>query len=326
MPQHDFGFGRFLQLLFARHFPAWLRYGATLAAVLFFTAVRISAPLPEIGFVLFIPAVFIAAVAFGRGPGLLATALTTLAAAALLLETRPVALIPPSELVSVAVYVAIGVGVTLICHTLRTMTLRTMAAERAMAVQLEELAHRTKNDLQTVASLLKLQARGLDTGVVRAALDAAAMRVLAIAKLHRRLRTDGRAGVVDMHDYLHDLCGDLRETHAELRPVAVRIEADHAVLGTDVAAPLGLIVNELVTNAFKYAFAGEAGGTITVSFRHAAGGGYVLTVADDGVGSRGSREGLGSRLVRLLVQQLDGTLTRRDPDTGTSVAVTIPAR
>ncbi len=324
MAQPDYGFSKFLQLLFERRFPHWLRYGATLALVAFFVALRLSLPLTGMRFVLFIPAVLGASLAFGRGPGLLATALTALAAIVFLIEPTNRLYIPTSEVFSVVVYVLIGCGIALLCHVLRATMHRAIAAERSKTVQLEELAHRTKNDLQMVASLLSLQARALPESGARAALEAAAARVLTIAKLHHRLRSDGGDGVVDMRDYLDDLCGDLRKAYGELRPVAVRVESDHAVLGTRVAAPIGLIVNELVTNAFKYAFPDNREGAVSVSFQRAEGAGFALVVRDNGIGSIGAAEGLGSRLIRLLVQQLDGKIERIDAVPGTLTKVTLP--
>lgn len=323
MVQRDYGFGRFLQLLFARRFPDWLRYGAATALAAFFVALRISLPLSESGFVLFIPAVLTASLAFGPGPGLLTTGLTTVAAVIFLIEPRNQLYIPTGEVFSVFVYVAIGCGVALLCHVLRVTMNRAIAAERSKTVLLEELSHRTKNDLQMVASLLMLQARGLPDSEARGALDAAATRVMTVAKLHNRLRSDGSDGVVDMHDYLDDLCADLSKAYGELRPVAIRVKADHAILGTATAAPLGLIVNELVTNAFKYAFPGNREGVVEVAFEHRDAG-LTLVVRDNGVGSTDAVEGLGSRLIRLMVQQLNGQLQRAEGGPGTLTTVTIP--
>ena len=324
MTRSDYGFSKFLQLLFARRFPFWLRYGATVALVAIFVALRLSLPLDGMRFVLFIPVVLGASLAFGRGPGLLATALTTLAAIVLLIEPRNQFYIPRSEVFSVVVYVVIGCGIAVLCDVLRATMRRALVAEHSKTVLLEELAHRTKNDLQTVASLLTLQARNQSHAGARSALEGAATRVLTVAKLHNRLRSDGSDGVVDMHDYLDDLCKDLRDSHGELRPVAVRVGADHAVLGTAVAAPIGLIVNELVTNAFKYAFPDGREGVVDVTFSRVVEDGFVLVVSDDGVGSAGSTEGLGSRLIRLLVQQLGGTIERMDAEPGTRVSINLP--
>lgn len=321
----DYGFSKFLQLLFARRFPHWLRYGATLLLVVVFVALRLSLPLHESRFVLFVPAVLGAALAFGLGPGLLATALTTLAALTLLIEPRNRLYIPKTEVFSVIVYVIIGCGIAVLCQMLRTTMHRALAAERSKTVLLQELSHRTKNDLQTVASLLSLQARSSANPEARGALDAAATRVLAVAKLHNKLRNDGGDGVVDISDYLGDLCSGLREAYGELRPIAIRVESDHAVLGTGVAAPIGLIVNELVTNAFKYAFPDNREGLVNVTFRRQEDGSSRLVVRDNGIGSDSAAEGLGSRLIRLMVQQLDGSVERTNAP-GTLTTVTLPPR
>ena len=323
MPYSDHGFSKFIQLLVSRGFPVWLRYGGSLALVGFFVALRLSLPLDGIRFVLFIPAVLGASLAFGRGPGLLATGLTALAAIILLIEPRSSLLIPANEIFSVMIYVAIGFGIALLCHVLRATMHRALSAERSKTLLLEELAHRTKNDLQMVASLLSLQARALPEPAARAPIEDAAARVLAVAKLHNRLRSDGRHGVVDIRDYLDDLCGDLRQTFGEFRPVTVRLEADRAIVRTAVAAPIGLMVNELVTNAFKHAFPDNRPGTIEVTFRR-VGSGFVLSVHDDGIGRTNAKDGLGTRLLRLLTQQVGGAINQAASHPGATTTITLP--
>jgi two-component sensor histidine kinase len=97
-----------------------------------------------------------------------------------------------------------------------------------------------------------------------------------------------------------------------IRPIAVRVDADRFSLPTEVAVPIGLIVNELVTNAFKYAFPDEREGLIVVGLRRVSEGRLLLRVCDNGAGCPDDpAEGLGSRLVRLLVQQLKGSVVRR---------------
>ncbi len=323
MSRRDYGFGTFIQLLVSHRFPVWIRYGGALALVILFVALRLAIPVGGVKFVLFIPAVFAASLAFGPIPGLMAMVLTTLAALAMLVWRDGQPLVSPSDMFSAVVYVIVGSGIAMVCHVLRATTGRALAAERSKSVLLEEMAHRTKNDLQTVASVLSLQARSMPADAGRAAIETAAARVMAIAKLHNRLRTDRGHGVVDLRDYLDDLCQDLMRPYGELRPVAVRLASDSVVLRTAMAAPIGLIVNELVTNAFKYAFPDNRSGTIRVDFhRLAPGPGYELTVADDGVGAREAGEGLGSRLVNQLVQQIGGTIERSGGTPGTTTTVT----
>ncbi len=106
--------------------------------------------------------------------------------------------------------------------------------------------------------------------------------------------------------------------------MVLRVRAEHAPFGTNIAAPLGLIVNELVTNAFKYAFPGNRAGTIEVTFRQAETSGFVLTVRDDGIGLCNASEGLGSRLIRALAHQIDASMTRQGCAAGTVTTITLP--
>jgi two-component sensor histidine kinase len=323
MPRDD-RLAAVLELLFARRFPNALRYGATPGLVAIFTALDVSVSPHDLRFILVLPAVLVASLCFGAKPGLLATALTTLAAIVAMFGTGPPPMGVAAAFLSLVAYAATGIGTALLCHLLRTTMRRALRAESAATLLVDDMAHRTKNDLQMVASVLTLQARNLTEPAARAALDGAAARIRAIAKLHNRLRSDGKAGIVDMHDYLDDLCNDLCSTYGELRPVVLNVEADHVLFASGVAASVGLIVNELVTNAFKYAFPHDASGVVTVTFRRGPDG-FLLRIEDDGIGLRDAAEGLGSRLIRLLTRQIDGTLDKGDGARGTVAVITFPA-
>jgi two-component sensor histidine kinase len=111
----------------------------------------------------------------------------------------------------------------------------------------------------------------------------------------------------------------------DVRPIVVSVDAEHIELPTSVAVPLGLLTNELVTNAFKYAFPGDRGGTIRVSLKRVDTVCAGLSVSDDGVGCSGSpRQGLGTRLTALLSRQLGGTIARDAAGPGCRVLVTFP--
>lgn len=97
-----------------------------------------------------------------------------------------------------------------------------------------------------------------------------------------------------------------------MRPIAVNVTAKQILLRDEMAVSIGLIVNELVTNAFKYAFPGDRGGTVNVTF-HRRNGKLELIVEDNGEGCpQDAKEGLGSRIVRLLAQQLGSKITREE--------------
>ena len=108
-------------------------------------------------------------------------------------------------------------------------------------------------------------------------------------------------------------------------PIAVHVNAERLWVLTEKAAPIGLIVNELVTNAFKHAFSNQKEGRIVVTFSEAKQGLLRLTVEDDGAGcAKDAPARLGSKIVRLLTQQLGGTMARENTRPGCKVVVEIP--
>jgi two-component sensor histidine kinase len=195
---------------------------------------------------------------------------------------------------------------------LRETVSRLEQAERTKAILLEELAHRTKNDLSIISSAITLQAQATANPDVRHALETANARVLVIASAQERLRGDIDGGRLDLAGYLEELCRDLGNMLRDVRPIAVRVKCEPMDVANSVAVHVGLIVNELVTNAFKYAYPDDRSGTVNVEIK-AQENGLAITVTDDGVGCPADvPSGLGTRLVRLLVQQRGGTF-RREP-------------
>jgi len=187
-----------------------------------------------------------------------------------------------------------------------------------------EVDHRAMNSLQLVASLLHLQSRAAG-GEVGQQLTTAANRVLAVARVHRTFSADETADRVPVLAYLRRLCGELSES----------LDASIVVDGREASVPktqilaIGLIVNELATNAKKH---GE--GTITVTFNTRADGQCELCVFDHGKGlpegfslDRSSRRGLGMRVIDALVAQLSGKLLAgpRPAGRGACFAVMFPA-
>ncbi|HYI81896.1 MAG TPA: sensor histidine kinase [Acetobacteraceae bacterium] len=179
---------------------------------------------------------------------------------------------------------------------------------------LAEAVHRARNDLQAVTAMLQLQAAASTDPAVRQALLEAEGRVHALSSLNARLdvRAKGVKTTIDSTAFLDGLMTDLRSMHFGQRPVAFDIRADSHRIAVASARPLGLILNELVVNALKYAFPEGRAGTVSVDFRCQAGE-CVLTVRDDGIGidpaapPRGT--GLGRRVIRALTTQIGGAFT-----------------
>jgi two-component sensor histidine kinase/FixJ family two-component response regulator len=208
------------------------------------------------------------------------------------------------------------------------------AAERALSealaakdVLLREVHHRVKNNLQTISSLLNMQAELLPDLAARYALRDAQRRVHSMALIHEQMYGDKDMDEVDFGEYARRLARDLFESFgAAAGRVSLRFAFDPVSLAMDQMIPCGLILNELITNSLKYAFPAERTGEILVSLRCEAGRTVTMTVADDGIGlppgveARRSKS-LGTRIVEILTGQLGGNLVRQSAN-GLSTAIT----
>jgi two-component sensor histidine kinase len=238
---------------------------------------------------------------------------------------------------SLAIVVVTAIMTIVIAELFRRTAHRaTLARDREIADRdlfLAEFDHRMKNNFAIVAGLLDLQKRRASDPATTAALETAQMRVDSIARAHRHLYrgTTGQPGTVEIRDYLTDLCVALAESLFLQGGITLSCDIDEAAVPRDRAVSIGLVVNELVTNAAKHAFPGRDLGSITVTLRNRAEGGWHVTVADDGVGmpkdaalpEKGN--GLGSRLVEAFARQAGGTLVTESDDTGTRVVMTLTA-
>jgi len=192
-------------------------------------------------------------------------------------------------------------------------------------ILLREVHHRVKNNLEVIDSLLNLQARALQDSNVRDALLETSNRVHAIAEIHQILGRSSNFARVNMETFIENLSRKLTSIYV-LVPGRVHtvILADPVDVDLQRAVALGLIVNELISNALKHAFPHDRAGTITVQLS-GKGDAVVLRVADDGVGlpEQLPADSLGFKLVRILVEQLHGSLDFNSAR-GTQISVTFP--
>ena len=202
---------------------------------------------------------------------------------------------------------------------------RLLAAIEHQALLAREVSHRVKNSLSLVSSLLAMQARGAASDEVREALADAGSRIHAIGQVHDQLWRSPDLETVQLMDFVCQLCEGLSEgseTHQVICDVG-----DGAV-PSDVAIPLGLIVNEFVTNAIKYAY-GPEGGVVRVHGL-VENGEVRVTVIDEGKGfdlsTARSNRSLGLRVVDSLVKQLHGTLTNEAKGVGSALMLVAPLR
>jgi two-component sensor histidine kinase len=181
-----------------------------------------------------------------------------------------------------------------------------LAQRQVMLAQ--EFEHRLINGLQLISSLLSLQSRATASPDAAAQLTVAAQRVSALGRVHRRLHLLDHQDKVELKPYLQQLCEDLSRLLCEdTGDRAILVESATAEVPTSFAIPLGFIVNELITNAAKY-----AKGNIIVRFATSPAG-HVLSVADEGPGlppgfDPAASKGLGMTIVLALVKQIGGTL------------------
>jgi PAS domain S-box-containing protein len=193
-------------------------------------------------------------------------------------------------------------------------------------VVLREIGHRFKNNLQLLSNLLTLQSLAVASPEARDALEESQRRVHSMAQLHDQLYRSVEPRPVSMREYLESLTGSLRESYGRAG-ISLRVEVDDIFLEPERSTPVGLIVSELVTNAFKHAFAAGLTGEIGVEFRRTDGC-YTLRLRDTGAGipewEAPSPSSLGLRLVRLLAQRLRGELIL-DTSCGSRFSLTFPA-
>ena len=209
---------------------------------------------------------------------------------------------------------------------------RLAALAAQQAVLLREVNHRVANSLQLITSLIEMQARRVADPAARLMLRQAAERVEAVTLVHRRLYTGDNVEFVEMDAYLTGLVDELERAtlgaeSGAAAPGQRRIEltADPIRVETDKAVPIGLMVNELVTNALKYAYPKDVPGQVRVQLRRDSAG-LRLVVEDDGVGypdqdaaPKGS--GLGSLIVGSMAQSLRATVELDRAHRGTRFVV-----
>jgi len=275
-----------------------------------------------LGLYVLFPAIFLSALLFAYGAGTLATVLST---ALLYWRMRPDQgwLLPHDALLPLAIFALIGLSLAVITQELRTAWDRAAEAERDKTLLFEELSHRIKNNLSMVVSVLSLEAVASKQPETRAALEKAAGRIHAIANAQESFWPSERSGHVDLRVYLDRICEYLDATLNGARPIRITHAVDPVQLKTTQAVALGLIVNELVTNALKHAFPDGRAGTVSVTLSRRSA--VTLTVEDDGVGYPVEPQtGLGSRLLRLLTRQLGATVTRENRQPGCRIRVVLP--
>lgn len=179
---------------------------------------------------------------------------------------------------------------------------------------LKEIHHRVKNNLEIVSGLLALQAAQTDHPSAQAVMQSSQNRVLSMGIIHQKLYQRGNLAAIEMKDYFHNLGESILDTFNAADRINIKCTMSPVELDVDTAVPIGLIANELLTNALKYAFAENRSGEIQISLvKSSTPNELIFTISDNGIGkpenSKAEGTGFGTELVNLLVQQLGGKLT-----------------
>jgi len=196
-------------------------------------------------------------------------------------------------------------------------------ANERIHVLIKEMHHRVKNNLQVVASLLRLQASTIADERLQHAFDESQGRVAAMALIHEKLYKGEEIAKVDMAEYIQELFSELVRLNDVDDRIGYRTRIEPGLaFDLHTMVPLGLLLNELITNSFKHAFTGRDQGLIRLDMHRAEDGRFVLDYSDDGVGipqekAHGESGTLGVSLIESLVDQLNGRLSVEGSDKGT---------
>jgi len=210
-------------------------------------------------------------------------------------------------------------------HTARIQTEVILKEKETL---MREGDHRLMNSLQLVQSILALQSRRASSEETKAQLDMASNRVLAIATVHKQLHLSGSLEEIDIDDFLRRLCESLKHT-APSQIKAINLAADRTKLRSDMASGIGLLVAELVTNSFKYAYPIGESGNVAVDFKQTLSG-WHLQVSDEGRGlpmdfDIDQSKGFGMQVVKAFVRRLNAELSVSSRPGRTVFDISIPS-
>ncbi len=200
---------------------------------------------------------------------------------------------------------------------------------REKEILLREIHHRVKNNLQTITSLLDLQAESIKDEESRNAFKSSQNRIRSMALIHERLYKSENLERIKAREYIQHLVEYLEGTYQTSDSnINIKTEIENLFLNLDIAIPCGLIINELVSNSMKYAFRGKLSGDIFVSLKKYDNNNLLLKVVDNGSGipdglSPEKLQSLGLQLVDLLTKQINGKM-KIEKINGTRISISFP--
>jgi two-component sensor histidine kinase len=194
-------------------------------------------------------------------------------------------------------------------------------------ILLKEVHHRVKNNLQTVCSLLNMQSRGTEDEQMKNLISSSQNRVMAMAMVHEMLYLRDDLSTIDYKPYVFKLTEYLvKSVKGPDSKVKLAIDIPEIELGIDTAIPLGLLINETITNSLKYGIKDDSEGEIHIELKKEDENDYVLTIGDNGIGiseavDPKTTKSLGLKLIYNLARQLKGSITRDWSRKGTNYII-----
>ncbi|WP_217604869.1 histidine kinase dimerization/phosphoacceptor domain -containing protein [Chitinophaga sp. GbtcB8] len=194
----------------------------------------------------------------------------------------------------------------------KNLVLQHLVTEKEWLIK--EIHHRVKNNFHTVSGLLATQSEYLKTDEAIEAVSESHHRIQAMSLIHQKLYQSENLSAIYMPDYVYELADYLRDSFNIRKSVQFNLQIEPIALNLSHSIPLGLIMNEAITNSIKYAFPGNKNGTINISLKHKSERNLLLTISDDGVGLRQGTanpvpQSMGMKLMYGLSEDIDGKFT-----------------
>lgn len=192
--------------------------------------------------------------------------------------------------------------------------------KREKEVMLKEIHHRVKNNFQIINSLLRLQSYEITDHASKKVFEDAQQRIISMAMVHEKMYGSNSLASINTKEYILSLANEIKNNYFDTN-IHFKFNIDDFLIGIKSAVPLGLLINELVTNAIKHAFKDDSG-SIEIKLKKNSEG-FTLEITDDGVGFTGLTDssGIGMELVEAFVEQLDASMKRIDLDSGTKFEI-----
>jgi len=228
--------------------------------------------------------------------------------------------------IAMAVILLGVLGKEIIDHTKELQAVRKSIAQELQEKEtlIKEVHHRVKNNLQTVSSLLSLQSRTIADKKIQNLIKSSQNRVISMAMVHEMLYMRDDITKIEYKTYINELINYLiKSVKGAESKVKVIVDVPEMELGIDTAIPLGLLINETMTNALKYGIKNDDEGEIRIAMKQEADQSYILTMGDNGIGfsekvTFETSKSLGLKLIHNLAKQLKGTITRDTTRKGTN--------